>query len=134
MFREGGQRPPADLPDVVRIWRGTSGVDADVAARGESWTLNRDVAAWFAMRRSGGSCSPLLLVTDVPRTSLLHYDDQRHEAEVVCMNVMRPAIDGTPEAWQSRFEIHERHILKEKRVMVSTRDSGPDGTQVFRAL
>src|SRR5262249_14204081 len=43
------------LPDKIRIWRGFS---HDDAARGFSWTLDRDTACFFSSRFAHGDSAP----------------------------------------------------------------------------
>ena len=38
------------LPERLTVYRGASGIDADMAARGLCWTTNRRMAEWFAVR------------------------------------------------------------------------------------
>lgn len=103
--------PLPELPDVVRVWRGTSGITRAQAARGLSWTLERDVACWFAMRHVETSKrTPLVLACDVPRADILLYHDERGEKEVVTFRAPTPWIDDRPEEWRHAYEKHQARI------------------------
>ena len=67
MFRYAAFPLPDWIEEAVRVWRGTSGVSVNRARTGYSWTLNRDMACWFAMRFHGPARKPLVLVAEVPR-------------------------------------------------------------------
>ena len=71
---------PKTLPESITCWRGTTGVSVARARQGISWSLSRDVAAWFATARGS---TQLLLKTTVPRSHILFYSDDRLEKEVV---------------------------------------------------
>jgi hypothetical protein len=77
---------PPDLPEMVEIHRGVNVCDSRSMAmrghaRGLSWTLDFDVAAWFAMRFKPND--PRVLSAIVPRSDLVFYSYERKEAEVI---------------------------------------------------
>lgn len=45
----------------MRVWRGACGVSVNRARTGYSWTLNRDMACWFAVRFASPARTPLVL-------------------------------------------------------------------------
>ena len=67
MFRYARFAIPDHLPPTIRAWRATSFLTRKQAERGYSWTLDRDVACWFAVRFSERNGRPLVLATEVPR-------------------------------------------------------------------
>ena len=94
MFRRGAFILP-ELPDVVRLWRGTTGLNVRTAERGVSWTLDRNIACFFASRfgmKLPGA--PLVIAADVPREMLVFHTDERSEAQVVCFDVKGAWDDG----------------------------------------
>jgi hypothetical protein len=64
------------------------------AVRGYSWTLNRNVACWFAIRFAEENGSALVLTAEVPRKQIMFHSDERSEAEVVCFDIPTLTIDG----------------------------------------
>jgi hypothetical protein len=79
---------PDYLPEEVTIFRGVNGptrIDAIYIAKlGVSWTLDRELAAWFAWRFCAAKKHlPIVAATKVPRTSILFFDDGRGEKEVI---------------------------------------------------
>lgn len=50
MFRYAAFAMPAELPDVVTLWRGSSWLTIAEAKKGYSWTTDRSTACWFAVR------------------------------------------------------------------------------------
>jgi hypothetical protein len=121
MFRRAKFPLPDGLPPVVRIWRGAPGGLPRDAARGVSWTLNRDTACWFALwpRHIGlrGLGSAFVLTAEVPRSSLLFFDDARGEQEVVCFGAHRTASVDEGEDWTAGLmrQIEANRILQAKR-------------------
>jgi hypothetical protein len=98
MFRYAAFSLPEDIPETVTVWRGTSALPRAQAVRGVSWTLDRDLACWFAMRFADRNGSPLLLTARVPRSEILLYTDERSEREAVIFR-KRAKVCGTPEDW-----------------------------------
>lgn len=108
MFRYAEFPIPDELPDVVRVWRGSSKLNMSEARQGYAWTTDRDTACWFAMRFADVYGSPLVLAADVAKTDIALFHDERNEREVVLMkppaNIL---IDGNMEDWAhgyGRFE------------------------------
>jgi len=79
---------PDYLPEEVTIFRGVSGPTRTeaicIAKLGVSWTLDRELAAWFAWRFAP-DCKhlPIVASTVIPRASILFFDDGRSEKEVI---------------------------------------------------
>jgi hypothetical protein len=88
----------------MRVWRGTFGVPVSRARAGYSWTLDRDMACWFAVRFADQVRKPLVLAAEVARGEVVLYTNEREEAETVLMRPPTASVDGTPEEWQSRFD------------------------------
>jgi hypothetical protein len=93
--------PIPELPPVVTIWRGGSRVTPSVLRRGLSWTLNRDVACWFAVGYMRAGEGPVVIRAEVPREAIVAYDDGRDEREVVVFGVRRAVVCGTPADWRA---------------------------------
>ena len=102
---------PETLPETVTCWRGTSHVSVTQAKRGISWSISRDVAAWFATRfaDSHPRSKALLLKTTIPKSHILYYSDGRQEKEVA---LVRPpqvvVVDGNFEDWKRYADQHAR--------------------------
>ena len=108
MFRYAAFPLPAELPDVVTLWRGASKLTIAEVREGHSWTSDRDTACWFAMRFADINGSPLVLSADVGKSDIALFHNERNENEAV---LMRPAaavkIDGDVTDWQGEFERYE---------------------------
>ncbi len=105
MFRYAAFPIPSEFPDVVTLWRGTSKLTLDEAREGYSWTNDRDVACWFAMRFAETNGFPLVLAAEVSKSDIALFHTERSEAEAVL--IRKPIdveIDGTPEDWVHRYE------------------------------
>jgi hypothetical protein len=100
MFEAAQFELPRAMPEAVQIWRGTRGSTAKVAANGYSWTTDRDVACWFAMRRPERQGSPLVLTAHVKRADIAFLPDERNECEVLIFGPPNSEIDGTEQGWQ----------------------------------
>lgn len=109
----------SNLPDVVQVWRGASGLTAEQVESGYAWSLDRDVACWFAMRNSYGK--PVVLTAHIRRTAVAFYTDERNEKEVVIFDTLDSFIDGTPGDWAMRFMAHEEGIRQGEKAMMAER-------------
>ncbi|MGB6229504.1 MAG: hypothetical protein WBF53_05195 [Litorimonas sp.] len=71
------------LGETVTIYRGL--VSPWESGRLDlSWSLDRDTAAWFAMRRTNlRGAHPTVVKMDIPSLSILWRSDERGEAEVI---------------------------------------------------
>lgn len=99
---------PDHLPDSLTVWRGTSYLTVLECRRGLSWTLDRDIACWFAMRFAERNGRPLVLRATVPRSAVALYTHERHEDEVVIFGRLDAYVDGTPEDWAVRYAMQQR--------------------------
>ena len=100
--------PLNHLPERLKIWRGVSGITPDQAVKGYSWTTDRDVAAWFAMRHSDNNGSPVVVAAEVDRENISFYSEARGEQEVVVLR--EPAswwIDGNAGDWERGYISYE---------------------------
>ena len=114
IFRRAQYDLSKQLPERVQIFRGTSALSHGEAERGLSWTTNRDVACWFAMRFANANGNPLVLRTEVARELILYYNNDRKENEVVCFDAGSTKVDvvrnwqETLDAWRAGFERYEQ--------------------------
>lgn len=105
MFRYADFPIPDELPEMVTVWRGTSGLTIDKAKIGYSWTLDRDVACWFAMRFH---TMPLVLTAQIPKSQIVLFVDVNEEREVVLVKPPTScAIDGNVDDWKITFQRKE---------------------------
>jgi hypothetical protein len=96
----------SQLAQSVRVWRGTCALPFSKAVRGYSWTTDRDVACWFAMRFSDAYKNPLVLTAEIEREMIGAYSNERKEREVVLLTPPRNVvIDGDPNDWQERYDV-----------------------------
>ncbi|MEM7730309.1 MAG: hypothetical protein AAF311_13755 [Pseudomonadota bacterium] len=101
-----------DLGDTVTIWRGLAS-PWEEGRLDLSWTLDRDTAAWFAMRRSGlRNAEPQVVRIEIPSVAILWRSDERGEAEVI----PRLRKGGyQPETVGTRLEVEEWAEAQERR-------------------
>ena len=99
MFRYAAFPLPANLPETVTVWRGTSYLPFDDARAGYSWSTDRDLACWFAMRFADCNGSPLLLAADIAKSDIALFTNSRSESEVVLMRPPAVRIDGDINDW-----------------------------------
>ena len=108
MFRYAAFPIPAELPDVVKLWRGTSKLTIAEAREGYSWTTDRDTACWFAMRFADTNGAPLVLTAEVAKSDIALFTNAREESEAL---LIRPPatvkIDGDVTDWQRRYAAYE---------------------------
>lgn len=115
MFRYAAFPLPADMPERVTLWRGTSVLSLNEAKAGYSWTTERDVACWFAMRFENPA--PLVLATEVAKTDIALFGTERDESEAVLMRPpVKAWIDGTQTDW---IDASARRQAKHARPMRS---------------
>lgn len=107
MFRDAAFPLPDWLPAMVTVWRGIRAPNQRAAAAGYSWTLDRDIACWFALWTQYGRQTPVnwecvVLKAEVPRSAIYLYHDERQEQEVLLL--APPAkvfIDGDLDDWRA---------------------------------
>ena len=114
MFRYAAFPLPSDMPEVVRVWRGTSYLSEKESAKGYSWTISKDVACWFAMRFADKNTNPLVLAADVLKSEILLYNDERSEQEAVILKTPAYWIDGCPEEWREGYERYSATMCRVK--------------------
>ena len=106
---EYAEFPPAHhLPPVITVYRGTAGIPLCAARRGFSWTLDRQIASWFAVRFAGDGRKPLVVKAEVPRERVALYNNDRDEQEVVLFDVKTADADGTVTEWGLEFEAQQQ--------------------------
>ena len=114
MFRYADFPLPDGLGDEVQIWRGTSALSIRKASAGFSWTLDRDVACWFAMRFADRNGLPLVLSAKVSRSDIVLHTNERSEHEVVLLVPPLCTVDGNAAEWALVYEQKERQIRADK--------------------
>ena len=116
LFRHAAFPIPEHLPEQVTVWRGAVGMSKTIAARGVSWTVNRDVACWFACGHAPGfrgDGEPVVLRAEVPRSDIVYHSDADDEAEIILSRMpQQVTVDGTAAEWQ---KAGERHAAKRRR-------------------
>ncbi|MBH1979681.1 MAG: hypothetical protein I8H67_15140 [Comamonadaceae bacterium] len=118
MFRYAAFPIPADLPEVVTLWRGTSKLTIAEAREGYSWTTERDTACWFAMRFADINGSPLVLTAEVAKSDIALFTDAREESEALL--IRSPAavkIDGDVTDWQDGLTRYEARKNTRQRAL-----------------
>jgi hypothetical protein len=70
------------LPATFTVYRGCSSISPEMAGKGVCWSLNRDVAEWFALRGSYGDRQPVLMTARVTKPEVLLAATT--EFEIVC--------------------------------------------------
>ena len=99
MFRYAAFPLPAELPEVVTVWRGSSALTFEATRARYSWTTDRDLACWFAMRFAGDNGSPLVLTADIPKRDIALFTNDRNESEAVLMRPPAARLDGDLSDW-----------------------------------
>jgi hypothetical protein len=99
MFRYAAFPLPTDLPDMVKVWRGSSYLPFGEAKTGYSWSTDRDLACWFAMRFAAKNGSPLVLTADIAKRDIALFTNDRNESEAVLMRPPAARIDGDVSDW-----------------------------------
>lgn len=92
---------PEGMPDQVQVWRGTAGIEKQVAERGLSWTNNRGHACYWALFLS--KCAklgkPLLIQRMIPTASIFYFDDSDYMSEVLFDATPEATVDGCESEW-----------------------------------
>lgn len=107
MFRYAEFPKPADIPGRLTVWRGTSKLTRKEAAQGYSWTWERNVACWFAMRFASNNGSPLVLRAEINKSDVALFHDDRSEREVVLLHPPASEICGDVTEWQAAANSYE---------------------------
>jgi hypothetical protein len=114
------------LPPLIQVWRGGSGISVARLARGYSWTTDRDVACWFAMRHAERRGGGVVLTAQVSRETVVHFSDERSEQEVVVLESPPCEVDGHVSDWQERYIRHAKKIATRKLAFAVPSISGPE--------
>lgn len=92
--------PLPDFPKLVQVWRGVSGIQPAEASKGFSWTINRDVACWFATRSKVSE--PQVITATVHGEDILYFSNERKEYEVILARAPQFfRVDGDAENWRA---------------------------------
>ena len=103
MFRYAAFPLPTDMPDTVTVWRGSSYLPFNDAKKGYSWSTDRDLACWFAMRFADFNGSPIVLTADIAKGDIALFDNERNESEAVLMRPPAARVDGDVNDWTACF-------------------------------
>lgn len=112
IFRRADFPPPEGVPDTLTVYRGGFGITQRKLAAGLSWTTDRDIACFFAMRHviHSGATDPMLLKATIRRDEIRMMEPDHRESEVVIFGARGSAIDGDPSEWADRC----RRYMNEK--------------------
>lgn len=112
MFRHASFARPSIGP-TVRVWRGGTNVSLPKLARGHSWTTERDIACWFAMRYAAPDRLPIVIQADVPSESVAWFTDERNEAEALLLSSVRGSVvDADELGWAAAFHRVNQRIQR----------------------
>lgn len=100
------------LPDTIDVFRGVLSFSSQKSNNGISWTTDRDLACWFAMRFPIWP-NPAVLKATVSRSDIIFYSNARAENEIVTACEPIFCIDGDKSEWASSAQ---RHIAKRRAV------------------
>jgi len=100
MFKYAAYPLPKKIPNILKVWRGTSGVSKSEAVQGFSWTLKREVACFFAIEYTRSTGRPLVLMREVSKKDILMYTNNRNEQEVVIFRRGPVVVDGSQIDWE----------------------------------
>lgn len=85
--------PPDDLPDLLTLWRGTSGLDAETAGQGYFWSADYEVACRFALTNATESSANLVLRANVPTKKVSCFGNSRFKGEAEYLLLDPPEVD-----------------------------------------
>jgi hypothetical protein len=102
IFSKADFSVPADTPPTLTVYRGGYGISQRKLAAGLSWTTDRDVACFFAMRF--GRPDPMVLRATIRREEIRLLEQDQREDEVVIFGARRSVIDGDPAEWAERYK------------------------------
>lgn len=120
MFRYAAFELPADLPDVVTVWRGSSALTFNETVTRPAWTTDRDLACWFAMRFADDNGSPLVLTADVAKGDIALFTNERSESEVVLMRPPAARIDGDVTDWTACYLRQQKAMDTNRKAMLDS--------------
>ena len=125
MFRYAAFPLPADLPDTVTVWRGSSYLPFDDAKTGYSWTTDRDLACWFAMRFADHNGSPLVLTADIAKRDIALFTNDREESEAVLMRPPAAQIDGDLSDWTACYQRKQDAMNSDRKAYLNSASTLP---------
>ena len=117
MFRYAAFPLPAEIPDVATVWRGSSALTLDKAKAGYSWTTDRDIACWFAMRFADRNGSPLVLAADIAKCDIALFTNDRGESEAVLMRPPAARVDGDVSDWSACYLRQQKAMDADRKAM-----------------
>ena len=88
------------LPDTFVIWRGAGGCSIGEAAKGLSWTTDRDIACWFALRF--GHEPFVVLRATISRDDVIFAST--YESEIIPRADVSAVVDGSESDWREGWE------------------------------
>ncbi len=122
-------RFPHPFTGQVKLYRGTCGIARWKAQQGMSWTIDPDVAGWFALRFAGDDRQPLVLVASIDASEIVFYDNDRSEQEVVFSGSVSATVEGDPASWRAAMIRREQRTRRDheaflNRCVVESSSSG----------
>ena len=120
MFRYAAFTLPAELPDVVTVWRGSSALSFDATRARYSWTTDRDLACWFAMRFAEKNGSPLVLAADIAKRDIALFTNERSESEAVLMRTPAARIDGDVGDWAACYQRKQEAMNIDRKAILNS--------------
>ena len=115
---------PHPFTGRVKVYRGTSGIARWKAQQGLSWTIDPDVAAWFALWHASQDRKPLVLTASVDASEFIFYDNERKEQEVIFSRPVHAVVEGDLASWRAatiRKEQQTRRDLEAYMEAISRR-------------
>jgi hypothetical protein len=110
--------PPHGRTETLRAWRGILPANEQLqdATFGPSWTTDRDIAAWFAMRfyfNQDGARRPFVYCADFEPDDIVAFNDSRNEAEVIVHKCRKVFVDhdGTHTLGPARLVVPSAEAL-----------------------
>ena len=99
----------AAFPDVVTVYRGSIDRETIGDHLGVSWTLNRDIAIWFATQHPfrNRDYAPVLLTGRVNRGAIAGFLVERHEDEVLIVpdDIFLDSVEALPTFLERTLEL-----------------------------
>lgn len=130
-----------DLPEIVTIYRG-EGDKSTPCQKAISWTLNCNVANFFALRHTPDSAC--IYKAEIPKEKIIAYIDSRDEEEVLVdfsdIKILKKTKFKSVESYESiinkilgKFNIY-KHFLRECDSFVNPESQGHDKIHCLRVL
>lgn len=119
MFRYAAFASPPELPDMVTVWRGTSYLPIKEAQTGYSWTTDKDMACWFAMRFASTNGKPLVLTANVSKREIAMFTNDRGENEVLLLRPPTARIDGNASDWSDGHQRKQKAMDADRNAFLN---------------